>query len=182
MSKKYLLPCSNCSAKIEIEPKNAGNQIRCGQCGYSVTVPKLREIMQLEEYTAEVSSAKPTGKAYSPSGRWLTLIGLLLIVGGLVPTIYIHVAEAGIDTEIGEYRVRDFDRQVLEQASPAKLLDFWDTILSIEMPEWEEHRLRRNQRIVAQNHVKKLIGLGVASTGLLLLLSVWLIPGLRRSV
>ncbi len=135
----------------------------------------MREIRQLPIVETTLPTPIKAERRVSLAGRWLFLMGLLLLVGGSLTAGCIHFSEASLETDIPEYYFREGDRKALEQASPAKLLEVWDTLVGINMSEWTEHRLRKNQKIAAANQIKKLVAGGVAGFGLLLAASSMLI-------
>lgn len=72
MSQEYALPCS-CGSKTSVQVRHAGESIACSGCGELLTVPRLRELKQLEA----VESGSPTKAVKS----WTAIQGGLFAAG-----------------------------------------------------------------------------------------------------
>ena len=81
MSSQYLLPCP-CGQKLAVEPRQAGETIRCG-CGESLDVPTMLEIKALEPLDPNRDTARSTSAAWSVR-KSMALLGLVICVLAMV--------------------------------------------------------------------------------------------------
>ena len=169
MAIRYKLNCPNCDHLLEVETRNAGQELECDSCQETVVVPKLGDLRQLPQVEG---SARTTKNVRSPLASWLFAGGLLIAVlsaaagGGLY-----YYAHAYL-----QYPV-DLDEQL--QTTNAQINDFeswelWDTwhndVLTMNLGEWREHPFIRynKQSAILKNFSYGLFGL--AGIGLLMML------------
>jgi len=108
-------------------------------------------------------------RQFSIYGRWAFLIGMLLLVVGVATAIGDHMLYEKLDTEIPKYVLSKGHQEMLSEMEPSELLGVWDMLVDSGMGDWQEHQLRTNQRIEAVRLRTKLIALGCAAGGLLLM-------------
>lgn len=89
MKTSYLLPCS-CGRKVPVEPRQAGQVVRCS-CGASLEVPTLLEMAALE-------AAEPDPGTRRPPRPWgvrqaLALLGAVIFLGTLVLVVFLLRAQ-----------------------------------------------------------------------------------------
>ncbi len=142
MAIRYKLSCPECDNHLEVETRNAGQDLNCESCNQPIVVPKLGDLRKLPQ----VEGSLPTRKrARSPLASWLFSGGLLLAVlalaagGGLY-----YYAEAYL-----QYPV-DFDQELqetnalIDDYESYKLWDTWQTeVKNMDLGEWREHPLIR---------------------------------------
>lgn len=123
MSAKYLLPCS-CGLEVAIEPSQAGGKAQCA-CGKQLDVPTMREIAALERIDTG-GEAKTSRPAWSLR-HGLILLGSVLIVCGLAPSLYLYVTRP---------RPLDFD-----QLTIAQVWHFWEDLrLGVDRPPFPDQQ------------------------------------------
>ncbi|MBN2475406.1 MAG: hypothetical protein JXB62_12415 [Pirellulales bacterium] len=85
MTARYLLACS-CGKKIPVEPRKAGEFVRC-ECGASLEIPGLLDMAKLPRIEAEDSAAESTatwGVRQSLGLLGVLTLGLALVFGVLL--------------------------------------------------------------------------------------------------
>ena len=87
VSVQYLLPCP-CGQQIVIEPRQAGEMVRC-VCGASVQVPTLLEITSLEP-APSASVVEPVQSTWGLKQQ-LRLLGIMLLLVSCVGVVLLHV-------------------------------------------------------------------------------------------
>jgi DNA-directed RNA polymerase subunit RPC12/RpoP len=80
----YLLPCTNCEAKIPVTKSQAGMLVECSGCSTKVEVPTIRALSQLE--LAPVESTKPTRSR--PAGPLIGILASALFLVGVSTLSY----------------------------------------------------------------------------------------------
>lgn len=110
LSAKYLLPCS-CGLEVAVEPSQAGGKVQCA-CGKQLDVPAMREIAALEPI--ETGDAAETSRPAWGLRHGLLLLGAVLIVCGLAPSLYLYWN-----------RPRPLD---LDQLSVGQVWHFWEDL------------------------------------------------------
>ncbi|OHB72857.1 MAG: hypothetical protein A2V70_04385 [Planctomycetes bacterium RBG_13_63_9] len=84
MAIRYLLPCS-CGAKTSIEPRQAGETIRCA-CGRSLLVPTMLQMSGLQQVEPDPTSRPlPTSWGIRQS---IVLLGVAITLGALPLAAY----------------------------------------------------------------------------------------------
>lgn len=171
MGQKHLLDCDHCDQKIEIEPKNAGNQCVCSHCGKSTRAPKMREIQLLP-----MAGGHPEAKRDQSAGRsslttrWLFLVGLLtFLVFGIVAGILFYQA-GQLDIEKPEYALSEKDKEVLEQMDIMALAQTWKFYKDFDLNNWVEHKSVTNLRHYNAYQRWMYICIGIAVGGLLVMI------------
>jgi hypothetical protein len=84
---KYLLPCS-CGKKIAVEPRQAGQAVRCA-CGKSVTAPTLLQLTHLERAEAVVASGVEAEPPTWGMPQRLLLVGAFVLLAVLIGAVFV---------------------------------------------------------------------------------------------
>jgi len=87
VSEKYLLPCP-CGQQIVVEPRQAGETIRCS-CGAALMAPNLLDMRALDAVPSEPS--KPSAASGWGTKRALQFAGTMLVVAALVLEMVIYL-------------------------------------------------------------------------------------------
>jgi len=128
---RYLIPCS-CSRRIAVPASRAGGTVRCADCGASVAVPRLGELVRFEAAAPE--SAAPVGSAWSAARAWL-LVGIVVMVAAAAAAGWlrgqrsavaplaadaIRAAVAAADVSLVHSSWLEFERQGIERPPVAE--------------------------------------------------------------
>jgi len=85
---RYLLPCP-CGNNIAVEPRQAGESLRCS-CGKVITAPPMLQIKALEP-APELEQPKPAASSWGVrQGVVLSGVLVVLIAVGLAVVLYLH--------------------------------------------------------------------------------------------
>lgn len=71
----YLLPCPQCQQPIQLPSRQAGQTVTCPQCNAAFEAPRLGQLKNLQQVSAEVD-ARPATAGGSVLKRWLFTLGL----------------------------------------------------------------------------------------------------------
>ena len=85
METRYLLPC-RCGRKVQVEPRQAGEEIGC-DCGASLEAPTMLRMAALERVHPEADSRQ----APSPWGslQGMVFLGTIIVLAALVGSLYL---------------------------------------------------------------------------------------------
>ena len=84
----YLLPCA-CGRDIPIEPRQAGETVRC-QCGRQCAVPTMREVQSLRQAPASDTKLAKIKPAWGNPQRFL-VTGLIVVLLAALIAIILYV-------------------------------------------------------------------------------------------
>ena len=122
----FLLPCS-CGAKIAVEPRQAGQTVRC-DCGKSLTVPTMLEMAKLER--AEAAEDRAQGKNPLDWGvpQILIVLGIVaLLVAGAFAAIAVHLRPPPRIGDLNPETVqRGIRREVDRWPAFKVVLEYWN--------------------------------------------------------
>ena len=132
---QYLLPCS-CGANFPVSRSQAGMSLPCPQCGKSIDVPTIRNMVSLPLATTAQSSATNT-----KSSVWL---GLAAAISFLVAAIALYyggslawerydirsrMVAQKVDLTMTEEDFFNETRKSTMNASPADTWDYWNALV-----------------------------------------------------
>ena len=117
MEGRYLLPCS-CGQKIPVEPRQAGQEIRC-DCGASLEVPTMLGMAALEKAPSEPSHTPPS----APWGirQGIVLLGTVIVLLALGMVIPLHLTRPALPTA-------EMIRQRTQTLSPFQSWRHWHVL------------------------------------------------------
>lgn len=165
MTQQFQLVCDQCQNVLVVEPRNAGNTLKCGNCQAAVDVPKLRDLKQLEPVA---QSAKPqTGRDWGQLSGGLFVFGILLLAIAIGSCVYLQVLRQRYRPYTEKPKIEEANFS-LDQASLTDTWRFWESLLEVTDVSL------RNEPIFlqARDAVKRLdfwqkIFYGVATVGIL---------------
>ncbi len=141
MANKYLLPCNTCDQPIEVEVRQAGQELTCPQCGEQTTVPTMGEIRKLEMVeTATPQVAKPAKTGHQGLKGWLFAGGLTVFILALAAGIALWFYAESLITRVDVEALVQSAVEPVDQLSPGELWDYWHEMVGTTeaLPEWQE--------------------------------------------
>lgn len=119
MKAKYLLPCTACKGRVEVDSTDAGLTVRCA-CGQQLEVPTLRGLAELKQVAGEQSTAQ--------RGSWgpvqATILFSLVIAVGALGFAGWRIWWTPGDPQINSEAVR----QQIDMLSPQESFEYWDVL------------------------------------------------------
>ena len=178
MPEKYLLPCKQCEASIEITARDAGRELNCSQCDSKSTAPPMREIRNLSPVdTDSVQSPleRPALPGRNQSKSWLFSGGLLLAVLAAVAGGSLWWYASGLETHRNVEKEIDFANQILDEATPGVVWTAWRSMSGSKLPDWKEStETRYNKQASILKNIAYGLG-GLSGLGLLMMIGSFLI-------
>jgi len=163
MPSTYLLPCAHCSHLFKVIPKQAGQELKCTECGAITEVPMLRKMKLLTP--VEDETAKVTKKVGDKSGSFNMLfsIGLFaaVLLGGSGYWLYGYAGK--LVTQIDRELSTEQHNQFVDQLSPSQVVTYYNELrIDNGLGEWyEPNYVRYNkQSAILTNTSYVLMGLG----------------------
>lgn len=108
---RYLLSCS-CGGRVGVGSGQAGGSVRCGACGQSLQVPKLRDLSQLP---VEVSETAQRRRRWTPAHGLMLAGWIVAAAAWLASGTLRKPAEGTFDAEaIRRFVAARSDREIFE--------------------------------------------------------------------
>ncbi len=129
----YTLPCPHCQHSIQVAPSQAGDELACPSCGAVNQIPKLGDLRQLPQTTANAGiSGPPAGEARV--GRQIGFVVLsLLSLACLLIAVFCGIrwvnVDAPVTTEIHLQTIRDRYAEL----TPAELIREFEDLESYDL-------------------------------------------------
>jgi hypothetical protein len=114
----YLLPCP-CGHKVSIEPRQAGQTVRC-TCGRPLTAPTMLGMASLER-------SEPTTAARRPAAAWgvphrLILLGIVILVATALAAIGVY---QGRPIPPADFFTFERNQRRAEEMAPSQTVMLW---------------------------------------------------------
>ena len=141
MAQQYLLPCTACGEKTQVDARQAGETVTC-RCGERLAVPTLRGLRDLER-AADQPAAAPVKAKWSPLQGILFSLGLLVAVlaGGMAVRHFVAYASVQQYTVDRTAEVDDDFEQLIDNMTITESLEAWNDLRagslgSDHLPPW----------------------------------------------
>lgn len=118
---QYLLPC-DCGNKIVVEPRQAGETLRC-PCGAPITAPPMLQLKTLEPAPVDRRPEAPASRWGARQGLLLSGVLVVAVAVGLAVVLYQH---RPVHPEL-RYNSAEV-RQRVGQLSPLQSWRAWQTL------------------------------------------------------
>ncbi len=163
MPSTYLLPCAHCSHPFKVIPKQAGQELKCTECGAIIEVPMLRKMKLLTPVEDETAKGKKKVGDKSGSFNMLFSIGLFaaVLLGGSGYWLYGYAGN--LVTQIDRELSAEQHNQFVDQLSPSQVVTYYNELrIDNGLGEWyEPNYVRYNkQSAILTNTSYVLMGLG----------------------
>ncbi|MDC3223689.1 zinc ribbon domain-containing protein [Mariniblastus sp.] len=163
MPSTYLLPCDHCSHPFEVIPKQAGQELKCPECGELTEAPMLRKMRLLEP--VEDETAKKTKKTVEKSVSFNIFfsIGLFaaVLLGGSGYWLYGYAGSMA--TEIDRELSTEQHNEFVDQLKPSQVVTYYNELrIDNGLGDWyEPNYVRYNkQSAILTNTSYVLMSLG----------------------
>lgn len=134
MSDKYALSCSQCSATLEVETRQAGQPVNCPQCGQSQEAPRLGALRQLPLISSDTPEAPTSSRG---SGMFVAAILLLILGLGGGGGLYLYGKSKLVDYNVDGAMDR-IDEEVDALAPTQIVLLFEQMNVDAGLGDWQE--------------------------------------------
>lgn len=176
MSARYLLTCSGCQKQVPVEAGRAGGNVTC-ECGETLEVPTMRALRELPQETAPAEAESVSSPvAASAESNWgpkqgVLLLGLILFVAGLIPTLYMAATYPKLNMPTQE-KMRDIAELQFDQMTLTRSWEVWKGIIEEQGLTTQPTLYEANYEKLAGQHNQWLAIFGsIAGLGFLTLLA-----------
>lgn len=129
MTQQFQLVCKQCGQTLVVEPRHAGNHIKCDVCAASIEVPKLRDLKQLEP--VQISAATAVQRTWGPLSGGLFVFGVLLLAIAVGSNVFLHKRLREIQAYTEQPVIENSDLNSLDGQSLSQTWQLWNDLIEI---------------------------------------------------
>ena len=118
--------CPECGKRLKAPESYIGKQVKCTRCGRSLQAPAVSDPKaQSPALSQRLAGLFARSRASRPKGRWLLLLGGLIVVGLLVAVVVFLLTPGPVDQELMDLKGgnREKSRQALAGLAAAQAQD-----------------------------------------------------------
>lgn len=178
MPSEFLYNCRHCQRSFVVYAKQAGVTVSCSHCESQNTLPTLRDLRELPEYSR--TEAKLIKPQRNESKSWLFVIGFLLGVLAGIAAISLNRYAKQMTSDPHLEAIVQAGRAHVQDLPSGELWELWDLMTREGLPDWgETNQVRYNKQSTYLIYISYFL-IGLSTIGFTLV-AISLLAGRKKT-